>query len=72
MTGLVHHPYGPRLYLGGHRVHHGSAALLIGAAAFATHHPRIALGALALVAHDARDFPWRDCDNHPPREGELR
>jgi hypothetical protein len=67
MTGVVRHPHGPRVYLAGRRIHHGSVGLALAAAAVAVHRPRVALIGLALVAHDARDFPFRDRDNHPPR-----
>jgi hypothetical protein len=66
-TGVLRHPYGPRLYLGGVRVHHGAAGLcLLGAGALAHSRALLALGT-ALVVHDRRDFPFRDSDNHVPR-----
>lgn len=64
MTRVVRHPHGPRLYVAGVRVHHGSAALALAVAAVVARRPRVAAAALIAVAHDARDFPWRDCDNH--------
>jgi hypothetical protein len=66
MTGFVSHPCGPRLYLFGRRIHHGSAAVAAGALALATQHHVIAVGGVLVALHDAGDFPWRDCDNHAP------
>jgi hypothetical protein len=64
VTGIVRHPRGPRLYVAGLRVHHGSAGLAVAAAAVALRRPSVAAAALVAVAHDRADFPWRDCDNH--------
>jgi hypothetical protein len=64
VTGVVRHPCGPRLYVAGVRIHHGSAAAAVAIAALAARRPLIVAAALVAVAHDARDFPWRDCDNH--------
>jgi hypothetical protein len=69
MTGVVRHPYGPRVYLAGWRIHHGSFGLALALTAVAVHRRRVALIGLALIAHDARDFPFRDRDNHAPRGG---
>lgn len=66
-TGFVRHPHGPRLYLRGRRVHHGTVGLAVAAIAFLVHQPRLAAVGLAMLAHDAGDFPWRDCDNHGTR-----
>ena len=67
MTGVLAHPCGPRVYLLGRRVHHGVVGCAALAAALATRRRwLLPLGAL-LVAHDARDFPWRDIDNHPQK-----
>lgn len=66
MTGVVRHPHGPRVYVGGVRLHHGSAGCALGVAALASRRRWLGLVALALVAHDVRDFPWRDSDNHTP------
>lgn len=60
---LIAHPRGPRLYLGGLRVHHGSAALVAALILAASNHRLWAAAALGICAHDARDFPWRDRDN---------
>jgi len=67
VTGVVRHPSGPRVYIAGLRVHHGSAGCALGLAALIARSPWLAGAALALVLHDARDFPWRECDNHEPR-----
>jgi hypothetical protein len=67
VTGVVRHPFGPRLYIAGLRVHHGSAGCALGIVALAAGDPWLGLVAAALVVHDARDFPWRDRDNHSPR-----
>lgn len=64
MTGVVRHPCGPRLYLVGRRVHHGTVGCLLLAAATAMRRPWLAAVGAAVVAHDAADFPWRDADNH--------
>lgn len=49
------YPQGPRCWVAGQRVHHGATGLLL--AAVLRRHPRLALAALALVAHDRHD--WR-------------
>lgn len=64
MIRIDRHPNGPRVYLAGLRVHHGSAGLLLGVIATLTGHRRLAAGVTTLVVHDAADFPWRDRDNH--------
>jgi len=48
--------FGRRLYIAGYRLHHGLAGVLL-----------IAIG-VALVAHDARDFPWPVKDRIPHDE----
>jgi hypothetical protein len=66
VTGVIAHPYGPRLYVLGRRLHHGAIGCAVMVAALATRERwLLPVGAL-LVAHDARDFPWRDVDNHSP------
>lgn len=64
---VTRHAYGPRVYLAGRRVHHGPAALAVAALAAARGRRAVAALAILAAAHDARDFPWRDCDNHAPR-----
>jgi hypothetical protein len=62
------HESGPRVYVAGIRVHHGSAGILaIAAAAIPAPRPirrAILLAGLAALAHDRKDFPFRDTDNH--------
>lgn len=58
------HARGPRVYLGGRRIHHGAAGLAMAAALAATRRRRLSYLALAIAAHDIRDFPFRDIDNH--------
>jgi hypothetical protein len=67
MTGFMSHPSGPRLYVRGVRVHHGSAGCALALAGVARREPLVALAGLAMVIDDLADFPWRDCDNHQPR-----
>lgn len=64
MTGLVHHPSGPRAYVAGCRLHHGTAGLAALAVAVATRRRELALIGLVALWHDRADFPFRDCDNH--------
>lgn len=58
------HPAGPRTYLAGFRVHHGTAGIAA-IVSYPAHRSRaiLAAGTLALI-HDLQDFPFRDCDNH--------
>lgn len=64
MTRLVSHPNGPRLYLCGRRIHHGSAGCALAVLGALAHRRSAWLAGALMVAHDARDFPWRDSDNH--------
>jgi hypothetical protein len=58
------HPCGPRVYAAGFRVHHGTTGLAA-IVSYPIHRRRaILLGGLLALAHDFRDFPFRDCDNH--------
>lgn len=63
MIRLVRHHKGPRLYVGGLRLHHGLAAT-IGSVVF----QRSPIGRAlcgAAQTHDAPDFPWlSDRRNH--------
>lgn len=68
MIAVDRHPKGPRLYVGGLRVHHGlTGAALAAAGAKARRRPigraLIVLGA-TLIAHDRKDFPFSPFDNH--------
>lgn len=62
MIRIHRHERGPRLYMGGLRIHHGSGMLV--AAVLNYRRPRLALACLVCALHDWRDFPFRDCDNH--------
>ena len=63
---IIRHPWGPRVYCAGLRVHHGAAAGLLAAGLAAAGHRRAAALALAIAATDARDFPFTDSHNHRP------
>ena len=65
MTGIVRHPCGPRVYVGGLRIHHGLAGCGLAAVGIARRYALLSAVGIALVLHDRADFPWRDCDNHP-------
>lgn len=65
MTGIVRHPRGPRVYVVGLRIHHGSAGCALALVGVARHQLWLAAIAAAMILHDAGDFPWRDSDNHP-------
>jgi hypothetical protein len=66
VTGVVRHPWGPRIYVAGRRVHHGSAGVAIGLLGLVSRNPLLGVAGLAMVADDISDFPWRDSDNHAP------
>ena len=51
------YPEGPRVWVGGQRIHHGASGLGLAAALLALRRHRLCLAALLIVAHDARD--WR-------------
>lgn len=67
MTGVLRHPHGPRVYVAGRRVHHGSAGAVLAILGARTHRPILTALGLVGVIHDRADFPWRDDDNHPSR-----
>jgi hypothetical protein len=48
--------HGPRLYVGGLRVHHGASGSLLAAAALLGKRKRTALLGLALCIHDLHDL----------------
>jgi hypothetical protein len=55
------HPYGPRVYVGGLRVHHGltgAVLLACGLLAPAAGRPVVVSLAVLLMVDDAHDFPW--------------
>lgn len=61
MIRVDRHPKGPRVYVAGRRVHHGTAAL---ATLAVSRNRKVRLVAYAALLHDIRDFPFRDTDNH--------
>lgn len=67
MVRVIRHPWGVRVYVLSHRLHHGMAGSVAAALLLAAGRRRWALGAALLAVHDARDFPFRDTDNHEPR-----
>lgn len=67
MLRIHRHPCGPRLYVAGVRVHHGAAGIGAAAALAAIGRPALAAVSLIVAAHDWRDFPFRDSDNHETR-----
>lgn len=66
MTGVVRHPNGPRLYVAGLRVHHGTAGCALALVGLTRRNLVLTAIAAAMVVDDLADFPWRDCDNHAP------
>lgn len=64
MIRVDRHPLGPRLYVGGRRIHHGSAFGLVAVAALVTGRHKIAISASLVALHDYRDFPFTDNCNH--------
>lgn len=62
MLRIIKHSHGPRLYVAGLRLHHGPAFAAI--AVGLRHHRKLSLIAAGVALTDARDFPFRDCDNH--------
>ena len=67
-TGVLRHPCGPRVYVGGLRVHHGSAGCALALIGLACREPLLAAAGLAMAIDDLSDFPWRDRDNHLPAQ----
>lgn len=61
---VARHPSGPRTYALGVRIHHGPPAIAATLVALALRRYRVAAVLAVIAAHDARDYPWRDCDNH--------
>lgn len=52
---IQRHPSGPRLFIGGYRLHHGTSGCALAIASILARHPRLALVGLALAAHDWHD-----------------
>lgn len=66
MTGIVRHRCGPRVYVAGMRIHHGSAGCALALVGLARRDLVLTAAGMAMVVDDLSDFPWRDCDNHTP------
>lgn len=64
MIRIHKHPLGPRLYVGGLRVHHGPAFGLAAGVAWMSRHRGLAMACAAWAATDWRDFPFTDTCNH--------
>lgn len=58
------HERGPRVYLGGCRLHHGPAFAFLAALAWRFRRHRIAAACALWAATDYKDFPFRDHNNH--------
>lgn len=72
MTGVVRHPNGPRVYVAGLRVHHGSAGCALALIGLTRRNLVLTAIATAMVVDDLSDFPWRDCNNHVPKGVRVR
>jgi hypothetical protein len=60
------YPLGPRVWIGGQRVHHGSVGIALLAAGLRKHRTLLAAG-LLLAAHDWRDWRvWFMRESIPP------
>lgn len=66
MTGIVRHTHGPRLYVAGERIHHGSAGCAVALVGLVCRDLLLTMAVIAMVVDDLADFPWRDRDNHAP------
>lgn len=64
MIRIASHPRGPRLYVGGLRVHHAVGGAILAAGALALKRRRLAAGFVLWAATDWRDFPFTDHCNH--------
>jgi hypothetical protein len=63
-VAITRHPNGPRVYVGGLRLHHGTAGIVAIAAYPLTRNRALLLAGIAALAHDFRDFPFTDNHNH--------
>jgi hypothetical protein len=64
MIRIHRHARGPRVYVLGKRVHHGTVGV-VGVCVFGfTGQKRMRSLSLLMLAHDARDFPFLDRNNH--------
>ena len=64
MIRVARHPNGPRVYVCGLRVHHGSGGALLATVALVAHRRRVALALGLWALSDVRDFPFTDHNNH--------
>lgn len=64
MIRLIRHERGPRVYILGRRVHHGSVGCGLLAVGCFARLRSLRVIAFAMILHDGADFPFRDCDNH--------
>lgn len=64
MMRIARHPNGPRVYMLGQRVHHGAFGVGVGLCGVLFRRRALVAMGVALAAHDAKDFPWRDHNNH--------
>lgn len=64
MIRVVAHKRGPRLYVFGFRMHHGTGGAILAAGALAAKRRRLALTLALWAATDFRDFPFTDHHNH--------
>jgi hypothetical protein len=65
MVRIDKHENGPRVYLAGKRLHHGTVGLGLTVTALKIKKLRpLALVGLAMIYHDRHDFPWTDKNNH--------
>lgn len=67
MIRVERHPWGARVYVVSYRLHHGLAGSVAAALLALAGRRKWAIAAALLAAHDYRDFPFRDTDNHEPR-----
>lgn len=64
MIDIRRNPHGPRLYVGGRRVHHGVLGTVLALGALVAKRRRVAAVFIVYAASDYKDFPFRDIDNH--------
>lgn len=70
MLRIAHHANGPRVYVLGMRVHHGTTGVVCACVLRFTgqKHRRVRTFLMCVCAcavwHDRKDFPWTDSCNH--------
>lgn len=64
MIRIVKHERGPRVYLVGLRVHHGTTGIVCMFVGRIMKYKLLHALGCALVLHDAKDFPFTDNNNH--------